>query len=129
MITLNLLDDMRVYLLFNRLRCDAQRVFDGKWRARAVRDDADAIDAEKRAATVFLIVGFIFNSAKRFSRQKRAQPFASAFATVRALATEKLPPRSIRRFSKSRFRQIRRTPPPPPDPRKMPSLDVADKIQ
>src|SRR6476469_4313573 len=73
MITLNLLDDMRVYLVFNRLRCDAERVFDGKWRARAVRDDADAIDAEERAATIFFVVGFIFDSAKRFSRQKRAQ--------------------------------------------------------
>jgi len=72
MITLNLLDDMRVYLVFNRLRCDAERVFDGKWRARAVRDDAYAIDAEERAATVFFVVGFIFNRAKLFSRQKRA---------------------------------------------------------
>src|SRR5207248_3078149 len=73
MITLNLLDDMRVHLVFNRLGSDAQRVFNGKWRARAVRDDADAIDAEEWAATVFFIVGFIFNSAKRFPRQKRAQ--------------------------------------------------------
>src|SRR5437867_592320 len=38
-----------------------------------VRDDADAIDAEERAATVFFVVGFIFNGAKRFLRQKRAQ--------------------------------------------------------
>src|SRR5256885_9903308 len=55
-VTANLLDDMRVYLLFNRLRRHSQRVLDCQRRARAVRDDADAVHAEKRTAAVLFII-------------------------------------------------------------------------
>src|SRR6266699_551594 len=60
-VTANLLDDMRVYLLFNRLRCHSQRILDRQWRARAMRDDADAVHAEKRTAAVLFIVRLILN--------------------------------------------------------------------
>src|SRR4030081_2466531 len=58
MITANLLDDMRVHLLFNRLRRDPQCVFDRQRRARAVRNDANTVDTERRAAPVLLIFCF-----------------------------------------------------------------------
>src|SRR4029079_8412084 len=73
MIKLNLLDNMRVDLVFNRLRRDPRRVLDAERRASAVSDNANPIHAQERAATVFFVVGLIFNSAKRFPRQKRAQ--------------------------------------------------------
>src|SRR6266508_5545908 len=60
-VTANLLDDMRVYLLFNRLRRHSQRVLDCQWRASAMRDDADAVHAEKRTAAVLFIVCLGFN--------------------------------------------------------------------
>src|SRR5689334_25305483 len=63
MITANLLDDMRVYLLFNRLRCHSQRVLDCQWCARAVRDDADAVHAEKRTTAILFIVRLGFDCA------------------------------------------------------------------
>src|ERR1051325_3606489 len=73
MITANLLDDMRVHLLFNRLGRDAQRILDRQRRARAVGDDADSIHAEQWTAAVLLVIGFVTNRAKRILRQKRAQ--------------------------------------------------------
>src|SRR5205814_7827766 len=54
-VTANLLDDMRVYLLFNRLGRNPECALDGGRRAGAVRDDTDAVDAKKRAATVLLV--------------------------------------------------------------------------
>src|ERR1700745_1112878 len=56
MITANLLDDMRVHLLFNGLGRDSQRIFDRQRRACSVRDDADAIYAEKGTAAVLFVV-------------------------------------------------------------------------
>src|SRR5437868_13319439 len=55
-VTANLLDDMRVYLLFNRLCRHSQRVLDCQRRARAMCDDADAVHAEERTAAVLFIV-------------------------------------------------------------------------
>src|SRR6266496_5765760 len=71
-ITANLLDDMRVYLLFNRLRCHAQRVLDCQRRARAMRDDADAVHAEKRTAAVLFIVRLGLNCSNSILREERA---------------------------------------------------------
>src|SRR5262245_21872672 len=61
MITANLLDDMRVGLLFNRLCRHPQCVFNCQWRARAVSDDANAIHAEKRTAAVLFIIRLVLN--------------------------------------------------------------------
>src|SRR5262249_61227023 len=61
MITANLLDDMRVDLLFNRLCRHPQCVFNCQWRARAVSDDANAIHAEKRTAAVLFIIRLVLN--------------------------------------------------------------------
>src|SRR5437764_14836189 len=69
-VTANLLDDMRVYLLFNRLGCDPERVLDGGRRARAMRDDTDAVDAKKWAAAVLLVIRFAFDAQKRTLCQK-----------------------------------------------------------
>ena len=55
---------MRIDLLFNRLGRNAQRVLDGERRARAMRDDANAIDAEKWTAAVLLVIRFVSDSAK-----------------------------------------------------------------
>src|SRR5438128_2926372 len=72
MITANLLDDMRVHLLFNGLGRDSQRIFDRQRRARAVRDDADAIYAEKRTAAVLFIIRLVFNRSNRIPREECA---------------------------------------------------------
>src|SRR5436853_6994137 len=69
MITANLLDDMRVELMFNRLGRYAERVFDRERRAGAVSDDANAVDAEKRTAAIVLVVRFIFDREKRIHGQ------------------------------------------------------------
>ena len=61
MITANLLDDMRVELMFNRLGRDPQRVLDREWRAGAVGNNANAIDAEKRAASLIFVVRFVLD--------------------------------------------------------------------
>src|SRR4029453_17520362 len=71
-ITANLLDDMRVYLLFNRLRRHSQRVLDCEWRARTMRDDADAVHAEKRTAAVLLIVRLGLNCSNGIPREECA---------------------------------------------------------
>src|ERR1700730_12649851 len=73
MITANLLDDMRVHLLFNRLGRNAQGVLDGERRARAVRDDANTVHSEKRAPAVLLVIRFSSNAAEWFPCQNRGQ--------------------------------------------------------
>src|SRR5213595_337038 len=72
MIPANLLDDMRVHLLFNGLGGHAQRVLDRQRRARAVRDDADAIYAEKRTAAVLFIIRLVFNRSNGIPREECA---------------------------------------------------------
>src|SRR5947199_9818655 len=81
--TANLLDDMRVYLLFNRLGCDPERVLDGGRRAGAMRDDTDAVDAKKRAAAVLLVIRFGFDSEKRvFCKKRTGLPYWCAVEFV-----------------------------------------------
>ena len=70
MVTANLLDDMRVHLLFNRLCRHPQRVLDGKWRARTMRDDADAIHAEERTAAVLFIIRLVLNRPNSILREE-----------------------------------------------------------
>src|SRR5207237_4065761 len=72
MITANLLDDMRVELMFNRLGRYPERVLDRERRAGAVSDDANAVDAEKRTAAVVFVICFIFDREKRVLGQKGA---------------------------------------------------------
>src|SRR5438477_3689260 len=72
MITANLLDDMRVELMFNRLGRDPECVFDGQRCAGAVRDDANPVYAEKRAAAIVLVIRFVFDREKRVLGQKCA---------------------------------------------------------
>src|SRR4029453_5265158 len=71
-VTANLLDDMRVYLLFNRLRRHSQGVLDCQWRARAMRDDADAVHAEKWTAAVLFIVRLVLNCSNGILREECA---------------------------------------------------------
>src|SRR5882757_2563274 len=71
-VTANLLDDMRVYLLFNRLRRHSQRVLDCQWSARAMCDDADSVHAEKRTAAVLFIVRLGLDCSNGISREERA---------------------------------------------------------
>src|SRR5437588_3082132 len=72
MITADFLDDMRVEFLFNRLGRYPERVLDRQRCAGAVRNDANSVDAEKRAAAVVLVVRFIFDSEKCVLGQKCA---------------------------------------------------------
>src|SRR6266480_7514141 len=72
MITANLLDDMRVDLLFNGLGRHSQCVFDRQWRACSVRDDADAIDAEKGTAAVLFIIRLVLDRSNGIPREERA---------------------------------------------------------
>src|SRR5437762_7164895 len=72
MITANLLDDMRVHLLFNGLGRDSQRVFDRQRRARAVRNDADPIYPEKWTAAVFFIIRLVLNRSNGIPRKESA---------------------------------------------------------
>src|SRR5207244_13276713 len=69
MVTANLLDDMRVHLLFNRLGRHTQRVFNRQRRARAVRDNANPVHTQERHAAVLFVVRLVFDYAKRFARQ------------------------------------------------------------
>src|SRR6184192_1301266 len=71
-VTANLLDDMRVYLLFNRLRRHSQRVLDCQRRARAMRDDAYAVYAEKRTAAIFFVVRLVLDGSNGTLREERA---------------------------------------------------------
>src|SRR5438876_5710232 len=72
MVTANLLDDMRVHLLFNRLCRHPQRVFDRQRRARAMRDDTNPVDAEKRAAAVFFVIRLVLNGSNGIPREECA---------------------------------------------------------
>src|SRR6266704_3704440 len=72
MIPANLLDDMRVHLLFNGLGRHSQRVLDRQWRARAVRDDADAIYPEKGTAAVLFIIRLVLNRSNGIPREECA---------------------------------------------------------
>src|SRR5205814_4355013 len=58
MITADFLDDMRVELMFNRLGRHPERVLDCERGARTVRDDANSVYAEERAAAVVFVVRF-----------------------------------------------------------------------
>src|SRR5207244_13226212 len=68
-VTANLLDDMRVYLLFNRLRRHSQRVLDCQRRARAMCDDADSVHAEKWTAAVLFIVSLVLDCSNVILRE------------------------------------------------------------
>src|SRR6201982_1029751 len=72
MISANLLDDMRVHLLFNGLGRDAPRVFDRQWRACSVRHDADTIDAEKGTPAVLFIIRLVLNRSNGIPREECA---------------------------------------------------------
>src|SRR6266513_3204016 len=72
MITANLLDDMRVYLLFNRLCGHPQCVLDRKRRAGAMRNNADAVDAEKGTAAILFVICFALNGSNGVPREVRA---------------------------------------------------------
>src|SRR5207247_6336312 len=76
-VTANLLDDMRVYLLFNRLRRHSQRVLDCQRRARAMRDDADAVYAEKRTAAIFFVVRLVLDGSNGTLREERSEEHTS----------------------------------------------------
>src|SRR6266576_3922256 len=68
----NLLDNMRVHLLFNRLCRHPQRILDRKRRARTMRNNADAVDAEKRTAAVLFVICLVLNSSNGILRKKCA---------------------------------------------------------
>src|SRR5437899_431186 len=72
MIPANLLDDMRVHLLFNGLGRDAQRVLDRQRRARAVCDYANAIYPEQRTAAVLFIIRLVLNRSNGIPREECA---------------------------------------------------------
>jgi len=72
MITANLLDDMRVELMFNRLGRHPEGVLDRERGARAVRNDTNAVHSEKRTAAVVFVVCFVFDREKRVLGQKCA---------------------------------------------------------
>src|SRR5208283_5329666 len=50
-----------VYLMFNGLGCSPYGIFDRERRTRSVSDNAHAIYAEQRHATVLLIIGLFPN--------------------------------------------------------------------
>src|SRR5436190_54171 len=72
MIPANFLDDMRVHLLFNGLGGDAECVLDRQRRARAVRNDANAIYPEKRTAAVLFIIRPVLNRSNGIPREECA---------------------------------------------------------
>src|SRR5438477_9784541 len=72
MITANFLDDMRVELMFNRLGRYSKRVLDREWGAGAVGNNANAVNAEKRAAPVIFVVRLVLDRQKRVLGQKGA---------------------------------------------------------
>src|SRR5882672_10653397 len=72
MIATNLLDDMRVDLLFNGLARDAQRVLVRQRRACTVRDYANAIYPEKRTAAVLFIIRLVLNRSNGIPRKESA---------------------------------------------------------
>src|SRR4029077_20259421 len=70
MIPANLLDDMRVHLLFNGLGGHAQRVLNRQRRGRTVRDYANAIYPEKRTAAVLFIIRLVLNRSNGIPREE-----------------------------------------------------------
>src|SRR5262245_61125142 len=72
MIPANLLDDMRVHLLFNGLGGHAQSVPNRQRRARAVSDDANPIYPEKRTAAVLFIIRLVLNRSNFIPREECA---------------------------------------------------------
>src|SRR6266516_2398241 len=72
MITANLLDDMRVHLLFNGFGRHSQRVFDRQRRARAMRNNADAVDAEKWTTAVLFVIRLGLNGSTGILREECA---------------------------------------------------------
>src|SRR5438309_11839194 len=72
MIATNLLDDMRVDLLFNGLARDAQRVLNRQRRACTVRDYANAIYPEKWTAAVLFIIRLGLNRSNGIPREECA---------------------------------------------------------
>ena len=71
-IAADFLDDMWIDLLFNRLGRDPKRILDRERSARTMRDDADAVHAEKRRAAVFLVVYLFLDGLKRVLREEGA---------------------------------------------------------
>src|SRR4029453_3897528 len=63
-VTANLLDDMRVHLLFISLSRPRQPIFERKGAARAMCNNEDAIPAEKRAAAVLFVIRLVLNVLK-----------------------------------------------------------------
>ena len=80
MIATNLLDDMRVDLLFNGLARDAECVLDCQRRACAVGNDANAVDSEKRTAAVPLIIRLVLNRSNGIPCEVCTDFFASVCA-------------------------------------------------
>src|SRR5438876_4892122 len=72
MITANLLDDMRVELMFNRLGRHPEGVLDRERRAGAVRNDTNDDHSEKQTAAEVLVDSFVFDRDKRVLGQKCA---------------------------------------------------------
>src|SRR5437764_20204 len=64
MITLNLLDNMRVDLVFNGLHRHPQRILGRERRARAVSDDANSVHAQQRTPAVFFVIRFSMDGPK-----------------------------------------------------------------
>src|SRR6266480_877485 len=128
-VTANLLDDMRVYLLFNRLGCDPERVLDGGRRAGAMRDDTDAVDAKKWAAAVLLVIRFGFDAQKRILCQKRTglsyrcavefvfKPLENCHRDRLARLQNHVPNKTVANHNFDRFLK------------QMPALDIADKVE
>src|SRR6266513_4423273 len=97
MIPANLLDDMRVHLLFNGLGRDAQRVLDRQRRARAMSDDANAIYPEKRTAAVLFIIRLVLNRSNGIPREECAD---FSHACTHELVLEPLKHRHCDRFAR-----------------------------
>src|SRR5262249_6437208 len=72
MIPANLLDDMRVDLLFNGFGSHAYRIFDRQRRARAVGDYANPVHTEQRTAAVLFIIRLVLNRSNGIPREECA---------------------------------------------------------
>src|SRR6266571_7411318 len=71
-VTANLLDDMRVHLLFNRLCRHPQCIFGSQRSACAMRNNADAIHAKKRTAAVLFVIRLVLNGSNGIPREESA---------------------------------------------------------
>ena len=100
MIPANFLDDMRVHLLFNGLAGDAERVLDRQRRACAVRNDANAIYAEKGTAAVLFIIRLVLNRSNGIPREECADFSHPCTHELVLEPFETSPPRLIRTFSR-----------------------------